>query len=92
MKKRDGSVEDIAKLDPLFTFRNPARRDRRRQIPSAQHSSYQRRKRAQLQIAAQQTQLEELKSIRAENAELKARLAEMLARLEQIEKANAARR
>jgi hypothetical protein len=46
----------------------------------------------QLQIAAQQTQIEELKSIRAENATLKGRLAEVLTRLEQLEKTRAAQK
>ena len=44
-------------------------------------------KEQQQQIAAQQTQIEELTAIKVDNAELRARLAGILARLEQIEKA-----
>jgi hypothetical protein len=49
-------------------------------------------KEQQQQIAEQQRQIEELTVIKADNAELRARLADLLARLEQIEKAYAARK
>jgi len=49
-------------------------------------------KEQQQQIARQQGQIEELTAIKADNAELRARLADLLARLEQIEKAHAGRK
>ncbi|HEV8483376.1 MAG TPA: hypothetical protein VGV87_07495, partial [Blastocatellia bacterium] len=48
-------------------------------------------KEQQQQLAAQQTQMEDLRLIKAKSAELEAQLAAITARLEQIEKAKPGR-
>jgi trimeric autotransporter adhesin len=81
-------AEDVQKIEPLLVTLNS--------IGQVEGVKYDRItavlvnaiKEQQQQLVAQQTQLEELKTIRRENDELKARLVNLTVRIEQIEKAN----
>ena len=78
-------AEEVEKVEPLLTFRNP-----KGQIEGVKYSQISAVlvnaiKEQQTQIAAQQNQIQELETIKSENAQLKALLASLLARLQQIE-------
>ena len=96
--KQDGKrdlglgAEDVARVEPLLTFTNSKGEIegvKYNQLSAVFINAF---KEQQEQIKEQQKQIEVLKRIKGENAQLKAQLAAILARLKQIEKSKGARK
>ena len=79
-------AEEVEKVEPLLTFKNP-----KGQIEGVKYSQISAVlvnaiKEQQTQIAEQRNQIESLETIRSENAQLKAQLAAISARLQRMER------
>ena len=79
-------AEEVEKVEPLLTFRNP-----KGEIEGVRYSQISAVlvnaiKEQQTQIAAQQNQIEDLESIREVNAQLRAQISALAARLALIER------
>jgi hypothetical protein len=81
-------AEDVQKIEPLLVTLNTGGQVEGVKYDRITAVLVNAIKEQQLQLAAQQTQLEELKAMRAENVELKVRLADLFKRLEQLEQIN----
>jgi type III secretory pathway lipoprotein EscJ len=85
-------AEAVEQVEPLLVTRNP-----RGEVEGVKYDRVavvlvNAIKEQQQQIAAQQSEIETLRSLKAENARLKMQLAGLLVRLERLEKRRAARR
>ena len=85
-------AEEVEKVEPLLTFRNA-----KGEIEGVKYAQItavlvNAIKDQQTQITAQQRQIEALQATKAENGELKAQLAAVVARLDQIERKSAERK
>jgi hypothetical protein len=79
-------AEDVHKIEPLLVTYNPEGLVEGVKYDRITVALVNAVKEQQQQIATQQTRLIELQSVQAENATLKAQLADILARLEHLEK------
>ena len=79
-------AEEVEKVEPLLTFRNAKGEIEGVKYDQITAVLVNAIKDQQTQITAQQNQIDDLKTVKAENAQLKAQLAAFAARLEQIER------
>jgi hypothetical protein len=85
-------AEEVAVVEPLLVTHNAQGQVEGVKYDRISAALVNAVKEQQAQIAAQQRQIDELKAIRAENAELKAQIAAILARLEQAQTRRAERK
>jgi hypothetical protein len=92
MRDMGFGAEDVQKIEPLLVTYNAQGLVEGVKYDRVTVVLVNALKEHQQQIASQQAQIEGLKSIQAENDKLKAQLADILARLEQMERAQASRK